>query len=198
MKYRANTQLEKQGGVSLIEVLVTLVIISIGLLGTASLQVLSKRANFESVQRTAAAHLANDYLQRMRGNRSALADYLVATSGLGSKSLGTTPTKDCTASGVTCTNSELASYDQWQWERQLDGGMELIGTTDAGGLMEPTACVVGPAGGIDGVYEVAIAWRGGSEHVNPTIHDCGQGTGKYGATNEFRHVLVMQTYIDDN
>ena len=197
MKSRANTQFNTQRGVSLIEVLVTLVIISIGLLGTASLQVVSKRANFESVQRTAAAHLANDYLQRMRGNRSSLENYLVA-GVLGAKSLGDTPTKDCSADGVDCVNSELASFDQWQWERQLDGAMERIGSVNTGGLLEPSACVIGPAGGIDGVYEVAIAWRGSSEHVNPTIHDCGEGTGKYGDSNEFRHVLVMQTYIDDD
>jgi type IV pilus assembly protein PilV len=195
MIYRANMTLKMQRGVSLIEVLVTLVIISIGLLGTASLQVVSKRANFESVQRTTAAQLANDYLQRMRGNRSALDNYLVDTS-LGGKSLGDTPAKDCAADGVDCVNSELASFDQWQWERQLDGAMERIGSVNAGGLLEPTACVVGPGGGVDGVYEVAIAWRGGTEHVNPTIHDCGEGSGKYGDSDEFRHVLVMQTYID--
>jgi type IV pilus assembly protein PilV len=193
MRFRLTTQ----RGISLIEVLVTLVIISIGLLGTASLQVVSKRANFEAVQRTAAAHLANDYLQRMRGNRSALENYLV-DDVLGATSLGATPAKDCTADGVNCANSELASYDQWQWEQQLDGAMERIGTTNAGGLLEPSACVVGPAGGIDGVYEVAIAWRGATEHVNPTIHDCGEDAAKYGDTNEFRHVLVMQTYIDNN
>ena len=169
-------RLKKQSGVSLIEVLVTLVIISIGLLGTASLQVLSKRANFEAIQRTAAAHLANDYLQRMRGNRAVLDSYLAA-DGLGGTSLGTAPSVDCSADGVTCANSDLAGFDQWQWERQLDGAMERIGTTNTGGLMEPTACIAGPAGGVDGVYEVAIAWRGTSEHVNPTIHDCGTASG---------------------
>ena len=186
MKFR----FKKQHGVTLIEVLVTLIIISIGILGTASLQVVSKRANFQAVQRTAAANLANDYLQRMRGNRSALENYLVENT-LGGKSLGADPAKDCTADGVNCANSELAGYDQWQWEQQLDGAMERIGTANAGGLLEPSACVVGPAGGVDGVYEVAIAWRGGAEHVNPTIHDCGEDAAKYGDTNQFRHVLVM-------
>ena len=193
MRFRLKTQ----QGVTLIEVLVTLVIISIGILGTASLQVVSKRANFAAVQRTSAAHLANDYLERMRGNRSALESYLVDDT-LGGESLGATPAKDCTADGVSCANSELASYDQWQWEQQLDGAMERIGTANAGGLLEPSACVVGPAGGIDGVYEVAIAWRGGTEHVNPTIHDCGEDAAKYGDANQFRHVLVMQTYIDND
>jgi type IV pilus assembly protein PilV len=197
MKHSVNTQSKIQRGVSLIEVLVTLVIISIGLLGTASLQVVSKRANFESVQRTAAAHLANDYLQRMRGNRSALANYLVV-GGLGGSSLGDAPSKDCADDSVDCANNELAGFDQWQWERELDGAMERIGTVNVGGLLEPTACVVGPGGGVDGVYEVAIAWRGGTEHVDPAIHNCGADTGKYGDINEFRHVLVMQTYIDDD
>jgi hypothetical protein len=64
-------------------------------------------------------------------------------------------------------------------------------------MLEPTACITGPAGGIGGDYEVAIAWRGLEEHVNPTIHDCGSDTGKYGDDNEFRHVMVINAFVDD-
>jgi hypothetical protein len=86
----------------------------------------------------------------------------------------------------------------WQWEQQLDGAAEsdTASGTASGGLMQPTACIVGPAGGVGGVYEVAIAWHGGIEHLNPEIHDCGIDTNKYGEDNEFRHVLVMRTFLD--
>ena len=79
---------KQQRGVSLIEVLVTLILISIGLLGTASLQILSKRSNFEAAQRTTAAHLANDLFQRMRSNRQALVDYLDADGSDSTPPLG--------------------------------------------------------------------------------------------------------------
>lgn len=182
----------KQRGVSLIEVLITLILISIGLLGTAALQVFSKQANYEAAQRTSAAHLANDLFQRMRSNRSVLEAYRPIDE-LGGGSLGETPDKDC-GTGA-CTTTEIASYDLWHWEQQLDGASETVGGANAGGLLEPTVCLGGPLAGGNGVYEVAIAWRGQAAHVNPIINDCGEGSGKYGDDNEFRHVLTMQTFI---
>lgn len=187
----------KQSGFSLIEVLVTLVLISLALLGTTALQVVSKRANFEAVQRTAAAHLANDFLHRMRANRVALDTYL-ARSRLGGGSMGANPPKDCSAGAADCLSVDLARFDQWDWERKLDGAMELNGNATTGGLLEPTACISRTAGGVDGLYEVAIAWRGLSEGSNPTIHGCGSGSGLYGAANEYRHVIVMQTFINED
>jgi type IV pilus assembly protein PilV len=185
----------KQSGVSLIEVLVTLILISVALLGTASMQVLSKQSNFHALQRTTASHLVNDLMQRMRSNRNVLESYY-PEEDLGIGSLGETPDIDCSADGAACADAELADYDLWQWEQQLDGAMEKVGTRNAGGLFEPTACITGPIGGGDGIYEVAIAWRGQTEHVDPEIHDCGADSERYGESNEYRHVLVMQTYIE--
>lgn len=189
--------LNRQSGISLIEVLVTIVLISIALLGSASLQVLSKRSNYEAVQRTTAAHLAHDLLARMRANRTALDSYLPAGL-LGDGTLGTEPALDCADDSVTCESSDVAAYELWQWEQQLDGAAEsdTASGVASGGLMQPTACIIGPAGGVGGVYEVAIAWHGGIEHLNPEIHDCGIDTNKYGEDNEFRHVLVMRTFLD--
>jgi type IV pilus assembly protein PilV len=187
---------DKQRGVSLVEVLVTLVLISLALLGSASLQVMSKRSNYGAVQRTSAAHLANDYLSRMRSNRTALDSYLPGQE-LGGGSLGTQPGKDCAGPDAACTDAEIATYEQWVWEQELDGAMETIAGVASGGLLEPTACVSGPIGGASGLYEVAIAWRGAIEHVNPDIHGCGEGSGKYGTDNEYRHVLVMQAFINN-
>jgi type IV pilus assembly protein PilV len=187
----------QQTGISLIEVLVTLVLISLALLGTTALQVVSKRSNFEAVQRTTAAHLANDFLHRMRANRVALDTYLTR-SRLGGGVMGNSPPKDCSAGAAGCLSVELARYDQWEWERKLDGAMEMDGNSTAGGLLEPTACISRTAGGVEGLYEVAIAWRGLTEGSNPTLHPCGSGTGLYGAANEFRHVIVMQTFINED
>lgn len=187
--------INKQSGVSLVEVLVTLILISVALLGTASLQIVSKQSNFHAVQRTTAAHLVNDLIQRMRSNREVLEDYF-PDEELGGGSLGQQPDVDCAAVNANCAGTQLAAYDLWQWEQQLDGAMEKSGSRNTGGLLEPTACITGPVTGDDGIYQVAIAWRGQTEHVNPVIHDCGEDTGKYGTSNEYRHVLVMETYIE--
>jgi type IV pilus assembly protein PilV len=62
---------------TLIEVLVTLVIMSVGLLGVAALQLTTVRANNDAFIRSQAAMLAGDMLDRMRANRSNAAGYQI-------------------------------------------------------------------------------------------------------------------------
>lgn len=59
----------RQRGMTLIEVLVTVIIISVGLLGVAALQLTSLRNNYDAYVRSQAAVLAGDILDRMRANR---------------------------------------------------------------------------------------------------------------------------------
>jgi type IV pilus assembly protein PilV len=74
-------------GLTLVEVLVTLVIISVGLLGVAALQLSTVRNNYDAFVRSQAAVLASDILDRMRANRTvALSDpspYAIALGGAG-------------------------------------------------------------------------------------------------------------------
>src|SRR5687768_7965049 len=68
---RAFNEANRSDGMSLIEVLVTLVIISVGLLGVAALQLATVRNNYDAFVRSQAAVLAGDVLDRMRANRRA-------------------------------------------------------------------------------------------------------------------------------
>ncbi len=61
-------------GVTLIEVLVTILIIGIGLLGLAGMQTVSMQYNHSSYLRTTANNLAYDIADRMRSNRSEAVD----------------------------------------------------------------------------------------------------------------------------
>lgn len=63
--------MKQQKGFSLIEVLVTMVIISFGLLGIAGVIVNALKNNNSSYARTQASVLANDIIDRMRANRTA-------------------------------------------------------------------------------------------------------------------------------
>jgi type IV pilus assembly protein PilV len=58
-------------GMTLVEVLVALVIISVGLLGVAALEITTLRSNQNSALRTQATALAQDISDRMRANRTA-------------------------------------------------------------------------------------------------------------------------------
>lgn len=58
-----------QSGATLIEVLIAIVVLSIGLLGLAGLQVTSIQSNYSAYYRSQATVLAYDYADRMRTNR---------------------------------------------------------------------------------------------------------------------------------
>ena len=64
----------KQSGSSLIEVLITVLVLSIGLLGMATLQFDAVKLNHDSLLRSQAVNLAYDMSERIRSNRSAARD----------------------------------------------------------------------------------------------------------------------------
>jgi type IV pilus assembly protein PilV len=181
-------------GFSLLEVLVAVVVLGIGLTAVASIQMTSKRANFEAVQRATAAMLTQDIIERMRVNPGELAAY--TNYGAGLTLTGTTiANQDCSGG---CTPAELAQHDLYEWEQALSGVTEQAGGQNTGGLTLPTACISGPNGG-SGVYSVAIAWRGLNKLSNPTADNCGATSGLYdGDTandNVFRRLIVVNTFI---
>jgi type IV pilus assembly protein PilV len=61
-------RVERSAGFTLIEALVALVVLSVGLLGVAGLQLSGLRYNMSAGSRTQASYLANDVLDRMRAN----------------------------------------------------------------------------------------------------------------------------------
>ena len=84
----------------------------------------------------------------------------------------------------------------WEFEQAVDGVAEQDADGNSlGGLVSPTVCLTGPASGDSGVYTVAIAWRGKASLTNSTRSDCGNTSGLYGENNEYRRILVMETFI---
>jgi type IV pilus assembly protein PilV len=101
--------LKSTTGFSMIEMLVALVVLSIGLLGIASLQTLGQQFNYRAYLRTQATFLAYDIMDRMRANQqAALAGQYVLTEGAKPKM-----SKDCNKE--TCTHDDLAKYDVAIW-----------------------------------------------------------------------------------
>jgi type IV pilus assembly protein PilV len=186
----------KLAGFSLLELLIALVVFSIGLLAIAGLQTVAKQANFEAVQRTTAAQVANGLLEDMRTNGNGI-DIYAAAPDLGGGAAGAEPVPNC-RDGNECNAAQKAAHDLWFWEQVLDGNLETNGGIGAGGLVLPTLCVTGPVGGGAGVYTVTIVWRGTASITSNVANPCGAASGNYGAQNEFRRVLSIPTYIDPN
>lgn len=186
----------RQSGFSLLELLVALVVFSIGLLAVAGLQTVSKQANFESLQRTTAAQIATGLLEDMRMNGDGINVY--RTVGvIGGGSIAGEPVPNC-RTGAECNAAQKAAYDLWFWEQALDGNLETNGGAGTGGLMFPTLCIDGPAVGGPGIYRVSIAWRGTASITNSVNNPCGAATGNYGDQNQFRRMVQVPTYIDPN
>ena len=183
-----------QRGFSLIEMLVALVVFSVGLLAIAGMQTMSKQANFEALQRTAASQIAYGLLEDMRVNGDATTVYIGAGE-MGSGSRGTEPAPNCSA-GAECNAAQKAAHDLWFWEQVLDGNLEMSADSGAGGLVQPRLCVTGPGGGGAGIYTVTVAWRGTASLTNVNPSDCGAASGDYGDSNEFRRIMQIPTYID--
>jgi type IV pilus assembly protein PilV len=96
-------------GFTLLEVLVALVVLSIGLLGLSGLQTTGLRGNHSALMRSEATILASDILDRMRANRTE------ALSGSYNIAFGDpTPTTD-TACSANCTPEKVVSTDLFQW-----------------------------------------------------------------------------------
>jgi type IV pilus assembly protein PilV len=96
-----------QAGVSIIESLVAMVVLSTGMLGIAGLYLESMRANRTALSRTTAVQLVNDMADRIRANRGGLTNYsLVAGAPPGTA-------RDCAT--LTCKTDDLAAYDKSRW-----------------------------------------------------------------------------------
>ena len=181
-------------GFSLIEVLIAVIILAIGLLGIAGLQVTSKRTSFEALQRVTAVMLAQDVIERMRANKGQLAAYIAAadvTGGLG------VPGTNCTS--AACTTAQIVTYDLYQWQQAIVGASETKAGANVGGLILPTGCITNTTG-TTGEVTVAIAWRGLTKLSNPGINACGSGSTNYhdtGTDNAFRKVIEVKTFVLD-
>lgn len=168
-------------GFSLIEVLVTILILMIGLLGLAGLQSRALTSQMEAYQRSQALILLKDMADRINANRSNAASYVTA--------LGTGAA--CPAAGGT-----VASVDLNEWCDALLGAAEVQGGANVGAMIGARGCIyqtVAPASGVPGEYLVAVAWQGFNSTATPAI-DCGED--QYGDENKRRVVALPITIAE--
>jgi type IV pilus assembly protein PilV len=104
-------------GFTIVEVLVSLVILSIGLLGIAKLVLFSAHSNDSAYLRSQATQLAYEILDNMRANPTAVGvgSYTTALSAAASN-----PGYSCVA--TVCTPANLATYDIYVWKSRLAAG----------------------------------------------------------------------------
>ncbi|MBN9287762.1 MAG: type IV pilus modification protein PilV [Gammaproteobacteria bacterium 39-13] len=117
---------QKTLGFTLLEVLVAIIVFSIGLLGLAGLQILSLKLSGDSLLRTVAALQANDMVDRMRANVAATS--LGITSPYNNAAGASNANPAClgmNSSGnlvnTSCTPTQMAQHDFYEWFANLSG-----------------------------------------------------------------------------
>ena len=153
--------MRSQRGISLIEVLVSMIILAVGLLALVILQGRLQVLQVESYQRSQALVLLHDMASRIALNRNNAAAYAAGAPVTAPVGVGMT----C-ASGATREEQDVDA-----WCRELQGAAETSGTTNVGAMVGGRGCV--EALGSDS-YMVTVAWQGLAPlSAPPASVDCG-------------------------
>jgi type IV pilus assembly protein PilV len=174
-------------GLTLVEVLVTVVILAFGLLGIAAFQAKAQVGSIEAYQRAQAVVLLQDMRARLSGNPDHAADYVTATP------LGT----DDDAPADCSTEAAGTDRDKCEWSNALKGAA-LTGSVQANSsstaVLGARGCVEelqtsNPASGVclPGIYRITVAWQGLHATLAPALA-CGRNA--YGDDSNRRAVSV--------
>ena len=134
-------------GFTLVEVLIALIIMSVGMLGIAGLYVHSMQAGRTSMFRHNAVILAGDIADRIRANPRAAVAYAGAGADNG-----------CVDGGINCTPAQMAAHDILLWDQQAlntlpNGDVTIVFNN---GVVPPT-------------YQITVSWDEPGENMLYTI-----------------------------
>ena len=139
--------LKRVSGFTLVEVLIALIILSVGMLGIAGLYVHSMQAGRTSLFRHHAVTLAGDVADRIRANPSAGGDYELAGAN-----------NNCVGGGVDCSRTQMATNDIFLWDQQA---------TDT--LPNGTVTVVFDNTVLPPTYQITVEWEEPGENMTYEI-----------------------------
>ena len=142
--------LAHQSGLGMIEILITVLVLAIGILGVASTQVVSLQMNSQSQSRSQAVLLAEDLLDRIRANSDNLGAYALAQDDAQGANGG-----DCATSFVPA-NATVAANDIAAWENSLAC---LLPEAERTVTVDPLTNVV----------TVTIDWDQNDQAMNPVV-----------------------------
>lgn len=176
-------------GFSMIEVLITIVILAFGLLGLAAFQLRIQSAELESFQRAQALVLLSDMVERITVNRSNAASYISSSIGTG----------DSQPSSCTSLTAGSAARDLCEWSNALKGSSEVSGSVKLGAMINARGCITqvqapDSTSGVckPGIYRVDVVWQGASATVAPSI-TC--GSGQYGTNDAYRRAISTSVTV---
>lgn len=178
----------QQNGTTLIEVLITILVLAFGLLGLAGMLNQTQKIEYESFQRSQAVLLMTEMTDRISANRANASSYVtpIAVGGAGAIA-------DCS------TSVAIVDRDLCDWTNALLGATEKKGTASVGAMTAARGCITqlrapDPTAGncVPGTYQVSVAWQG----LYPTkaqLNDCGKD--QYGSDDSYRRSISSQISV---
>ncbi len=175
-------------GTSMIEVLVTVVILAVGLLAVAGLQMKMEAAEMDSFQRAQGLLLLSAMTERISANRAQAANYVTA----GPVGTGDAQPTDCTGLAPG------ANRDVCEWSNALKGAAEVKSGSSVGAMVGARGCIAqiqppDPTLGVcsPGIYQVTVTWQGISPTAPPALA-C--ATGLYGQES-YRRLITASVSV---
>lgn len=144
-----------QQGFSLIEALVAFLILSVGMLGIASLQITSLKAGHTATLRTVAVIKTEEMFERIRNNPEILNPAIDGSYDSLVDDLGDNNACNDYGAGKVCTRSEMARDDIYRWKADLKTSLpNNSGTTASIGVVDKTPGVLPTA-----TVTITVNWQ---------------------------------------
>ena len=169
-------RIHRQGGTTMIEVLVAIIIVVVGLLGLAGLQSRASVAEMESFQRAQAILLMQDMVDRINANRKNATSYATATP------LGTG-----NATG-DCGGKSGRDLDWCEWNNALLGAAESSAGNSVGAMIGARGCVEVLNAAMPRQLRVSVVWQGLAKTAKNQATQC--GVGAYDSADLQRRVVT--------
>jgi type IV pilus assembly protein PilV len=180
-----------QRGAALLEVMVSIMITSFGLLALAGLQTKMNAALLESYQRAQALTLLEDMTQRIQVNQNQSASYVAASLGTGETAVQPV---DCATLG---TNRAL--LDRCEWSNALKGAAETAVGGNVGAMVGARGCIeqlqapnLTAGVCLPAIYRVTVAWQGFNATVVPAVA-C--GAAQFGDDDSLRKIVSSRVIV---
>ncbi|HTC38871.1 MAG TPA: type IV pilus modification protein PilV [Steroidobacteraceae bacterium] len=153
LKHKSPPCVARGDGFTLVEVLVSLVVLSIGLLGIAKLMLFSSHSNDSAYLRSQATALAYEILDDMRANRQEA--IIAGTYNTAAAVPAAVPGALCIGVGSCTTPTQLALYDLYQWGLHLNANS---GAAPPGALPNGQGSVTTVTAGTQTTVTIVVSW----------------------------------------
>ena len=148
---------QKQSGVGLIEILISVILLSIGFLAAAKMQVEGMRNSQSAYYQSQAYFIAADIIDRMRANLPGVRDGHYDDAEISS----TVTSPGCDTSTSICSPEQIAQQDLYEWSSHIHVLDQYTGAGVADFIPALPGTVTGtitPVPNSNGVLQVSLTW----------------------------------------